>query len=147
MWVTLGGSPDEKSILFEYDKSRGQEVPLRLLDGFSGYLQTDGYAGYNAACKQYGLTHLGCWDHARRKFKDAQAAQPKKKKDDKPTKADMALSHINKLYVIERTIKHLSADEKKQQRQEQSIPVLDKLKVYLEKNQSKVPKDSLTALR
>ena len=149
MWVTLGGPPDEKSILFEYDKSRAQQVPLRLLNGFSGYLQTDGYAGYDAACKKYGLTHLGCWDHARRKFKEAQAAQPKNKKDNKPakpTKADMALSYINKLYVIERTIKHLPADEKKQQRQEQSVPILGKLKIYLEKNQHKVPKDSLTGI-
>lgn len=80
MWVTIGGPPDEKSVLFEYDKSRGQEVPLRLLNGFTGYLQTDGYAGYEPACRKYGLTHLGCWDHARRKFKEAQAAQPKKKK-------------------------------------------------------------------
>ena len=81
MWVTLGGPPDEKSVLFEYDKSRGKEVPLRLLDGFEGYLQTDGYAGYNAACKEYGITQLGCWDHARRKFKEAQDAQPKGKKE------------------------------------------------------------------
>jgi transposase len=44
MWVTLGGPPGEKSVLFEYDPSRSQEVPLRLLDGFNGYLQADGYA-------------------------------------------------------------------------------------------------------
>ena len=72
MWVTLGGPPGEKSILFEYDPSRSGEVPLRLLDGFTGYLQTDGYTGYNAVCAKNGNTQLGCWDHARRKFKDAQ---------------------------------------------------------------------------
>jgi hypothetical protein len=33
-------------VLFEYDPSRGEEVPVRLLDGFHGYLQTDGYASY-----------------------------------------------------------------------------------------------------
>ncbi len=146
MWVTLGGPPDEKSVLFEYDKSRGKEVPLRLLDGFEGYLQTDGYAGYNAACKEYGITQLGCWDHARRKFKESQDAQPKGKKNSKPSKADMALSYINKLYGIERTIKTLSVDEKYQQRQKQSVPVLNKLKDYLGKNQCKVVKDSLTGI-
>jgi len=47
MWVTLGGPPDEPIVIFDYDPSRGHEVPLRLLDGYSGYLQTDGYVGYD----------------------------------------------------------------------------------------------------
>jgi len=146
MWVTLGGPPGEKSILFEYDPSRSGEVPLRLLDGFTGYLQTDGYTGYNAVCAKNGNIQLGCWDHARRKFKDAQDAQPKPKKGKakKITKADRILSHINSLYMIERQIKELSIDEKYQQRQLKSLPVLNKLKLYLENNQHKVPKDSLT---
>jgi hypothetical protein len=50
MWVTLGSPPGQPSILFDYDPSRSQEVPLRLLDGFQGYLQTDSYADYNATC-------------------------------------------------------------------------------------------------
>ena len=146
MWVTRGGPPDEQSILFEYDPSRSGEVPLRLLDGFTGYLQTDGYTGYNAVCRKNGMTQLGCWDHARRKFKEAQSAQPKAKKGKvkKPSKADRVLSFINKLYMIERQIKELSVDEKYQQRQQRSLPVLNKLKIYLENNQHKVPKDSLT---
>jgi transposase len=146
MWVTLGGPPNEKSVLFEYDPSRSQEVPLRLLDGFSGFLQTDGYASYNAVCRKNGITQLGCWDHARRKFKDAQKAQLKAQKEtgNKATKADEALTLINKLYAIERQIKPLSTDEKYQQRQQKSVPVLKELKVYLEENQHKTPKDSLT---
>jgi transposase len=146
MWVTLGGPPGEKSILFEYDPSRGGEVPLRLLDGFTGYLQTDGYTGYNAVCAKNGNTQLGCWDHARRKFNEAQDAQPKPKKGKakKITKADRILSYINNLYMIERQIKERTIDEKYQQRQLRSIPLLNKLKLYLENNQHKVPKDSLT---
>ena len=146
MWVTLGGPPGEKSILFEYDPSRSGEVPLRLLDGYTGYLQTDGYSGYNTVCNKNGNIQLGCWDHARRKFKDAQNAQPKPKKGKtkKISKADRMLSHINQLYIIERQIKTLSIDEKYQQRQQRSVPVLNKIKTYLEDNQHKVPKDSLT---
>lgn len=144
MWITRGGPPGEMSVLFEYDPSRNREVPLRLLDGFSGYLQTDGYAGYNAACKKFGITQLGCMDHARRKFVEAQDAQPKSKKKKAPSKADMALSYINKLYGIERSIKEFTADKKYQVRQEKSVPILKQLREYLEKNQHKVPKDSLT---
>jgi len=146
MWVTLGGPPGEQSILFEYDPSRSGEVPLRLLDGFTGYLQADGYTGYNAVCKKNGNIQLGCWDHARRKFKDAQDAQPRPKKGKvkKSSKADRVLSYINNLYMIERQIKQRSIFEKHQQRQLRSIPILNKLKLYLENNQHKVPKDSLT---
>jgi hypothetical protein len=40
-------------------------------------LQTDGYAGYNEVCKQNNLIHVGCWYHARRKFREAKDGQPK----------------------------------------------------------------------
>jgi hypothetical protein len=144
MWVTLGGLPGQQSVLFEYDPSRAGVEPIRLLDGFTdGYLQTDGYAGYNGVCKKNNLTSLGCWDHSRRKFIEAQIAQPKGKQV-KVTKADMALSYINKLYAIEKPIKSLSADEIYQTRQQKSVPLLNKLKKWLETNKPKVTKDSLT---
>ena len=144
MWVTLGGLPEQQSVLFEYDPSRGREVPLRLFDGFTdGYLQTDGCASYNEVCRQNQLIAVGCWDHARRKFREAKDAQPKSKKG-KVTKADMALSFINKLYVIERQIKSLSNDEIHQARQQQSVPILNKLKKWLETNRPRVDKEGLT---
>ncbi|MHB8456003.1 MAG: IS66 family transposase [Acidiferrobacterales bacterium] len=48
LWLQRGGPPDRPVILFDYDPSRGAGVPIRLLEGFQGYLQTDGYAGYVA---------------------------------------------------------------------------------------------------
>jgi len=56
MWVTLGGPPDQPAVIFDYDPSRGHEVPLRLLDGYSGYLQSDGYAGYDTVSTKLSLT-------------------------------------------------------------------------------------------
>lgn len=96
MWVTLGGPPGKQSVLFHYNPSRAQEVPIELLDGFeNGYLQTDGYAGYNEVCRQNNLTHLGCMDHARRKFIEAQKAQPKGKKLKPPTQIWHSAISIN----------------------------------------------------
>ena len=40
------------SVLFEYDPSRAGSVPVRLLEGFSGILQADGYSGYSQVCKR-----------------------------------------------------------------------------------------------
>jgi len=146
MWVTLGGPPDKQSVLFDYDPSRAQDIPMRLLDGFKGgYLQTDGYAGYNQVCRKNNLTRVGCWDHARRKFVEAQKALPKGKKV-KTTKAELALSFINKLYKIEREIKDLTANQKLAVRQEKSVLVLNKLKKWLETNKPRTAKDSLTGI-
>ena len=144
MWVIRGGPPDRPAVLFEYDPSRSEAVPLRLLDGFRGTLQTDGYAGYNKVCRENGLTRIGCWDHARRKFVEASKAAPVKKKGTKVSKADVAIGKIRKLYAIEKRIEKLPPEEKTRQRQQLAQPVLDDLKAWLEKNSTRVPRDSLT---
>lgn len=149
MWVTLGGPPGQPAVLFDYDPSRSKAVPLRLFEGFGGYLQTDGYASYEAVCKQEGITQVGCWDHARRKFTDAKKGEAKESskktlKNPRASKADVALGKIRKLYAIEDEIKLLSAPEKKIQRQSRSQPVLDDLQEWLEKNIQKLVPGSLT---
>jgi len=72
---------------------------------------------------------VGCWAHARRKFKDAQTAQP----NGKTGKADMALSMIQKFYRIEISLKGKSAEEKYQLRQEKSKPLLEQFYQWLAK--------------
>jgi len=145
IWVSCGGPPDSPVVLFDYDPSRGREVPLRLFEGFKGYLQCDGYAGYDELCRQSELIRLGCMDHGRRKFTDAKkAASVAKKANDKVAKYDIALSKIGKLYAIEKRIKELAPADKYRIRQQESLPLLDDLKQWLDKNISKVAKDSKT---
>ena len=145
MWLIRGGPPNQPVVLFHYDASRSEDVPSRLLDGFAGVLQTDGYAGYNKVCRENPITRIGCWDHARRKFVEASKATPAKKKGQKVSKADVAIGKIRKLYAIEQRIKDLKPDQKTEQRQQLAQPVLDDLKTWLQANASRVPKDSLTA--
>jgi transposase len=144
MWVTRGGPPGKPSVLFEYDPSRSGKVPVRLLDDFKGILQADGYSGYGQVCATNKLTRIGCWDHARRKFVEASRAAPAKGKKGSPSKADVALSHIRKLYAIETAAKSLSHEERYRVRQEKSLPLLKAFKAWLEKNVSKVMKGMLT---
>ena len=75
---------------------------MRLLEGYQGVLQTDGYAGYNR----------GCWDNARRKFVDASQAAPAKYQGDKVSNADITINKIHKLYSIKSRIEGLSAAQK-----------------------------------
>lgn len=144
MWLIRGGPPDRPVVLFHYDASRGEDVPTRLLDGFTGVLQTDGYAGYNQVCRDNPITRIGCWDHARRKFVEASKAAPSKKQGQKVSKADVAIGRIRKLYAIEQRIQGLAPDQKTAQRQQLARPVLDDLRTWLQANASRVPKDSLT---
>ena len=148
MWVLRGGPPTRPFVLFDYDASRSEQVPLRLLDGYQGVLQVDGYAGYNKVCTKQGLTRIGCWDHVRRKFVEAsRAAKPSqshKTKAAKPSKADVAVGMINKLYSLERKFKDMSPEERQQARQSHSLPALHKLKTWLDKEVTRVAKGNLT---
>ena len=145
MWLIRGGPPGQPVVLFEYDATRSGEVPARLLEGFRGVVQTDGYAGYSAVCSSEHITRIGCWDHVRRKFVDASKAAPADKRNaNKTSKADVAIGKIRKLYLIEDRIKDLSPAQKQQQRQQLSQPLLDDFKQWLDANHTRVLKDSLT---
>ena len=145
MWLIRGGPPEQPVVLFEYDASRSGEVPARLLEGFRGVLQSDGYAGYNTVCSSEHITRIGCWDHVRRKFVDASKAAPVDKHNrNKPSKADVAIGKIRKLYLIEDRIRESTPAHRQQQRQQLSKPLLEDLHQWLETNQHKMPKDSLT---
>jgi len=41
---------------------------MKFLGDYHGYVQTDGYAGYNFLDLNEAIIHLACWAHARRKF-------------------------------------------------------------------------------
>jgi transposase len=128
MWVSVAGPPDAGIVLFHYAPSRSGQVAKGLLEGYAGALMVDGYEGYAAACTPQ-VVRLGCWAHARRRFIEAQRLQPK----GKAGKPDQALSWINKLYGIERTVKDHSPDETYTIRQARSVPVLAQLRRWLDK--------------
>lgn len=134
MWVQTGGPPNRPVVLFDYTTSRAQEAPLRLLEGFSGYLMTDDYAGYNGLAARPGIERLACLAHARRKFVEAQKVQPK----GKTGRADVALNLINRLYAIERELNDASDEQRYLGRQQHSLPVLEQLKAWLDKTQPQV---------
>jgi len=142
IWVTRGGPPNQLSVLFEYDPSRAGSVAVRLLDDFSGVLQADGFSGYGKVCKENNLIRIGCWDHARRKFDEAnKGADPKAKaKKGTVSKADVALSYIRKLYRIETNIADKTDAERLIARQEISVPILNEFKQWLEENARKIMK-------
>jgi len=124
MWVFRGGPIGQQVLIFQYHPTRSGKVALEFLAEYEGYIQTDGYSGYDELARQSGIIHVGCWTHARRNFVDVLKAMGggKKKKGNAP----IGLSYIGKLYQIEREAreKELSPDEIYQLRQERSKPIL-----------------------
>ena len=111
--------------------------------GFEGYLQTDGYAGYNAVVAVNNLRHVGCMAHARRKFSDAVKAQGRNKKRGK---AHRGLGLIQKLYRVEQKARKqkLTPEKRYALRQSQAQPILDEIRVWLNQSLPQVPPSSVT---
>ncbi len=146
MWIFRGGPPDKPALVYQYHPSRSGQVPQDYLKDYQGYIQTDGYAGYDALGAQKGIVHVGCWAHVRRKFFEAdQARQKDKRQKNKTGSATVALSYIRKLYSIESVAKEqkLSLVQRQSLRQEQAKPVLDEFRAWLEKRSVQTPPKGL----
>jgi transposase len=140
MWVTIGYPQiDKPVVLYHYHHSRSQEIPLNILAGYQGHVQTDGYSGYNAACSQARIIHVGCFAHARRRFFDAQ------KNSRKTGSAQKGLGYIQKLYAIEKELRatELDSDEFVRIRRERSEAVLSQFRPWLEQRSEQVVPESL----
>lgn len=137
MWVRYA-SETNPIVLYDYFPTRSGQVPLELLEGFSGYLQVDGYDGYAKVCENNKLTRLGCMDHSRRKFKDAFSTSGGK------DIGKRALVFFKSLYKIEDDIEKMSPDEKKKLRQEKSKPILEEMKSWVDDKRSKITPKSVS---
>lgn len=122
----LKNNPLKNIVLYEYQTSRSGSCPVNFLQDYTGCLQVDGYQGYEQTKAQL----AGCWAHVRRKFVEAEKAQPK----GKTGKANWALNHIQKLYRVETRIKDKTAAEKQAIRQKESMPLLKQYQTWLEKS-------------
>lgn len=123
------GGSDPPAVAYTYAPGRGSEHANKLLAGFSGVLQVDGYAGYD---KQADATRPGgplmlayCWSHFRRRFYDIAKA------GNAPI-ASEALNRIGELYAIEAEIRGRSADERRAARQTRSRPLVEALRTWLD---------------
>ncbi|MCL6616427.1 MAG: IS66 family transposase, partial [Anoxybacillus ayderensis] len=125
-------------ILYDYQETKAGENPRKFLNGFKGYLQVDGYAGYH---KVPDVTLVGCWAHARREFTNALKSLPAGVKS---VTATEGLHFCNQLFAVERKLKHLEPQERYQERLKQSKPILDAFLSWLKKQEQQVlPKSAL----
>jgi transposase len=144
MWVFRGGTPDKPLFVYIYAETRSGDVAANFLGAYQGYVQTDGYSGYDFLDRREGIIHLACWAHVRRKFKEVVQAGGQFGCNGDGL-AREALDKIRQLYRIEReaVVNGLDADELYNERQKRSKPLLDKFKLWLNENAPKAPPKSL----
>jgi transposase len=133
------GGTDPPAVAYTYAPGRGGEHAVKLLAGFSGVLQVDGYAVYNQLARPTraggAVTLAFCWSHLRRKFYELYVG------GNQPI-ATEALARIKQLYNIEAEIRGLPPQVRRAARQARSKPVADVLRPWLEMSLAKVPKGS-----
>lgn len=127
-----------KTVFFDYQEGRGREGPLGILENFTGYLQTDGYAAYDVFDKKENVTLIHCMAHARRMFNEAL--------DNDYDRATYVLEEIQKLYTIERISKesNLNFEELKVVRCAKAAPILRALGLWMQQQYVQVlPKSAI----
>ena len=135
------GGTDPPAIAYSYAPGRGAVHALKLLEGYRGIVQCDGYASYKAIAKATPPETIRlafCWAHLRRKFFDIA------KGGNAPIAAE-ALERIAALYAIEKTIRGRSAGERRAVRHERSGPMVAALKAWLEHQLARVSAKALIA--
>ena len=137
MWVYRSNEVShEPVVIYDYQAGRSRACAREFLAGFQGYLQCDGYSVYDDI---EGITPVGCWAHARRKYNDALKAESKNK-----GRAHTAISFISQLYKLETQAKNkkLSPQARYQLRQEKALPILLQFKAWLDEASDKVTTES-----
>jgi transposase len=120
---------DPPAVVYCYAPGRGTEHCRAHLTGFSGILQTDGYAAYKELVRSREpsapIVLSFCWAHLRRRFYEIAA------RGNAPL-AEEALRQIAALYKIEDTIRGQSPEQRREIRNVRTRPLIDEFKSWLD---------------
>ena len=132
VWVvtTCESQTEHPIAIYHYREGRSSVDARAVLDGYSGYIMCDGYAGYDALRKTgkngetpMQVTPVACLVHVRRKFTEAlKLLAPK---DRKGTGAWEAVEKIRQITHVNNQWKDLPPEERFRQRNEYLKPMLE----------------------
>jgi transposase len=114
-------------VYYQYETTRSGSIAKELLEGFSGHVMCDGYAGYRWIRDKKSMTLNACWSHVRRKFYDAV---------DEYQPAQKVVDRIDDLFDIEHEAKTL--EETKKIRGKKSHAALKAIDIRVSKASGKV---------
>jgi len=125
MWLyRTSGDAERPIVLYDYQPDRKYRRPADFLEGWSGYLHTDGYEAYH---KLQNVTVIGCFAHVRRRFAEILKTVPKHAWPE--SEAYRGLQFCDRLFALEREFAKLPPEENFRARYEarlkQSKPLMD----------------------
>lgn len=151
------GDADHPLTVFDFTETYKRDGPMKFLEGYEGYLQADAHSAYDELYKSGTIIEVACWAHARRKFFDAKTTEP--------AHAHVMLAMIGELYNVEReatehinksiaqaadnggdvaTAREEAFAKRHELRQTRSVPMLDKIKTWLDEAEKKaLPKSPI----
>jgi transposase len=126
MWIYRTSCDTQRHIvLFEYRPNRKHENPQIFLEGFTGFLHSDGYQAYNNLTDS--ITVVGCWAHMRRKFTDILKSLPDYNRPN--SQAAAGRNFCDKLFELEREFAKLPSCDNFKARYEARLtktkPIMD----------------------
>lgn len=143
IWVLMGGKENHPVLEYNFRWTRCKNNVLPLIEGFSGYMMTDGLSSFHTTAEEYNETHenkiisCACNAHNRRKYFDAW-------KNGNDLNAEPALEYYHNIYEIEKELrwkydhKKLTAEEFVKKRRERVIPIFEKFKDWVTEIKPKV---------
>ena len=129
-WVYY--DPIAKLVYFDYRPSRSRAGPNEMLKDFQGYLQCDGYTGYEDILARAEVVGVGCMAHARRYFEQAQ--------DSDRERVEWMLMKLQALYRLEREAReaNMSFEARHAHRQKYALSILQEIHAWLKQNSTQV---------
>lgn len=128
-----GGAPP--GVAFTYAPGRGGLHAERIVQGFSGILQVDGYAGYNRLIAPDRLDAdirlAYCWAHARRKLVEITRNRVAPIAED-------GVKRIGELYRIEAELRGLDPQARLAGRQKRSAPLVADMHAWLVHHRARI---------
>jgi transposase len=126
---------DPPGVVYFYGDGRSGDFAAEFLDGFTGTLQVDGYAGYKQLTREGRssgpIVLANCWAHARRKLKEIFDASGS------PI-AEEGLKRIAEIYRIETDIRGLEPEQRLAMRQQLSAPLVAAFGAWLKEKRSRI---------
>lgn len=119
------GATTPPLVWYKFTEDRTGSHPQQQLANFNGFLQADGYAGYDKLYTTNRVTEVACWAHFRRKIFDIHATKPTALTTD-------LLARIANLYRIEDDIRGALPDVRRRGRLERTAPLIEALRTALD---------------
>ena len=124
--------------VYDFTENRKRNGPADFLKDFTGYLHADAFSGYDGIFtgSDGRIVEVACWAHARRKFFDARSSSP--------AEASLILEMIRRLYEVEDRARPLDDAARRDLRQAEAVPILERLRSELDRLSLKLlPKSAL----